>query len=244
MNSIISGRYDENVNNALVSSINPAMLPDIKNLCAGLYIERTYMATELNHFAFAVSAFHDNNGVSTTFRQFGNKDYLERSFGIGYGKKLGRIQIGFFVNRINVSVAGTRASAFLETGLSSIFRISDEVTACVQIFNPGFLNVRKHNIRIASYNSLGVAWKISPEVYAAIESAKQEERLPGIFFTVYYFFSEKCHAGITWSTDSHQPYLFTISKWNRIAVEAGCSYHQWLGLSPAITITYKANEKS
>lgn len=241
--NVTAGRYGPSSVNSLVAVFNPATATYISGVETGAYIEKKYL-TDINVLTLSAALGFQKNGLGLLFQHFGNASYSERTAGLSYAKKLGKLNIGIGVSRTAISVPGYKKSSVIQTIVSSVIELTGEVSSSATILNPnGFIRTTNDALRAAPGYALGFGWQGSQVVYAGIEILKQESQPLNILLNVQYHFSKEFSGTIHWSTFTNQPNLSVAWKRKNIKFEAGGSYHPALGISPALTILYKQANK-
>jgi hypothetical protein len=238
--NLYSAKIGEAVNNTFISAFNPAMITFSKGFETGLFCEKKYMLEDVDLVVFSACASFGNNGFALLAKHFGNNDFYERIAGLNYGKSLGRLNIGMMVQYVNVKAGNGHNEAMIQAGFSSILKISHTHFAGIKIINPRIFGINPNKtIHAASSVYLGFGWQASELVYVGIESIKEEDRPPAFIFSLQYQFHQKLSAGFNWSTPGNLPFLSAGWKLKNVKIEAGCSYHMYLGPSPSITLMFK-----
>ena len=103
-----STKISENFSDGLNGAFNPAIIPYIKGIEAGMYAEKKYL-TDINLLVLSVCTSFSNNGIGLLFQHFGNTLYNERIFGLNYAKSFGRVNAGILIQNIRISISGSAA---------------------------------------------------------------------------------------------------------------------------------------
>jgi hypothetical protein len=229
--------------NALNAGFNPSLLPYIKNVQAATYAEKKY-ATDLNILLLTICAPVHNNSISLIFQRFGNTSFNENTFGLSYGKNIGRINVGLAFQHLRVRIPDAEMVSLIKAGIASSMKVGENVFVSCRISNPNlFAKTGSAKLRAASSFSLSFGFEATAEVYTAIESLKEEGRPLSLIFSLNYRLAEKFTCTLNWSTYTNQPFVAISWQQKLIAVEAGCSYHATLGASPAISLLFKKPEE-
>lgn len=236
--NVTSARFGSAILNPLVVAMYPAAAPYIKEFDAAVYCEKKYM-TDINTLALTAALSFDNSGAGVLFQQFGTTDYSERTIGLVYGKRLGKVSIGLGIQHISINVRGGSNAGLLQSVASTILSIAENVKASVRVVNPQkFIITKKDNLSLATSYSLGLGWQASPVVYTGIETVKTENAPLAVILHLHYQFESHLFASLTWITSTNQPYLCAGWRIGKIRIEAGGAYHAMLGVSPSVAIHY------
>jgi hypothetical protein len=229
----------ENFSNALNAAFNPSLIPFIKTIEVACAAEKKYL-TDINVLSAAICAPFNGNGILFMFQRYGNMLFNDNTFELAYGKNFGAVNTGIFFRSIQVKINEDKKASLISAGISSTIKISETVFVACAISNPRlFTRSGENSIRPASSYSLSLGWEASNEVYAGIESQKDEGRPLSLIFALHYRFAEKFTSALNWNTYSNQPFASISWQQDKLVIEAGCSYHPTLGASPAISLFYR-----
>lgn len=236
---LFSAKTTASSTDAFNASFNPSLLPFINSIEAASYAEKKYL-TDIHILVISVCAPFYGNGVSFTLQRFGNRIFNESTFGLGYGKKFGEVNAGIYFQHIRVKIKDAENVSLVKAGISSSMKLTDKVYAGCRISNPNlFAKKSPAKLRAASSFALSLGWEASSQVYAGIESLKEEDQPLSLMFSLHYRFAEKFNCTLVWDTYSNQPFAALGWQQEQFMVEAGCSYHASLGASPAISFLFR-----
>jgi hypothetical protein len=236
---LFSAKTSENFSDAFNAAFNPSLIPYIHSIEVATCAEKKYL-TNINVLLLTVCAPFRDNGASLVFQRYGNTLFSESTLGLGYGKKIGAVNAGINFQHIRVKIKGAQDVSLIKVGIASSIKLSDNVFAGCRITNPNLFAKRgPSKLHAASSFSLSIGWDASPEVYAGIESLKDEGQPLSLIFSLQYHFAEEFSCALNWNTYSNQPHAAFSWRQNQLTIEAGCSYHATLGMSPLISLLFK-----
>src|SRR3979490_835367 len=115
---------------------NQAALAQLDNSTAGVFSERRFLLSSLNHFVAAIGlhAGHGNFGIYTGY--FGFRDYNETQIGVAYAKKLGsKLDIGACFDFNSIKISGYGNSSAINGEIGILLHLTDKLHAGINVFN-------------------------------------------------------------------------------------------------------------
>lgn len=238
------GAYSRNFIDPLSVSSNQAALANIKSLSVGVYGEKRFLLQELNLYNVALCIPLKYGGIGVVAHYFGHDDYNETQLGVGYGKALGKIDIGAQINFHSLSIAGYGKDAVFNFEVGAILHLSERLYAGLHIFNPtGSKFGKDHLEKLSSAFSAGVGYEASEKVFVSAEIIKEEDKPVNINTGVQYVFAKKLFARLGIYTEAANLYFGVGWKWKNFRVDVAGSYHPQLGLTPALLLIFEANHE-
>lgn len=219
---------------------NPAALPNVRGLTAGVYGERRFTLQDLGQYTAVVVAPTSSGAFGAAVDYFGSVSYHESQLGLAYGRSLGeKMALGVQFNYYAVAVPGYGSAGAVTFDGGALFRISEGFSLGIQAHNPTAAKLGKNDEeRLASTYSAGLGYDLSQNFYLGTEVEK-EENLPLQLKTgVQYRFDKRllARAGITTGT---RLYYFGIGVFiSSFRIDATASVHPQLGLTPGILLIF------
>jgi len=241
-----AGAYAAPLTDVFGAAGNPAVLSEATGFSAGLYSEKRFMSSELMLLNISSSLRFQNNQVSLAMQHFGDIAYNERGLSLGYGKNLGKVNLGISFEYIRFFTSGYRNEVVLRSSLSCLYHIDKNISVAVVVTNPA-LTAKKtgsSGVRPAAAYHLGIGYLIDGKLYIGAESIKEEGRPLLVIAALRYYFLEKCYARFSWTTAGSQPLLHLGWAGKRFTIEAGFRYHGTLGYSPSACAIYSSREST
>ncbi len=238
------GAYSRNFVDPLSVSSNPAALANIKSLCVGVYGEKRFLLQELNLYtvAFCIPALR--GGVALSAKRFGHNNYNETELGIGYGKALGKVDIGIQFNYHALQIAGYGKDALFNFEIGAILQITEQVFAGLHVFNPtGSKFGNNHLEKLSSAFTAGIGYEASEKVFVSAEIIKEEDKPVTINTGLQYVFSKRFFVRLGIYTEATHLYFGTGLKWDTFRVDITANYHPQLGLTPGLLFVFQSNHK-
>ena len=238
------GAYSRNFVDPLSISSNQAALANVKSLSAGVYGEKRFLLQELNLYNIALCIPLQHGGIAMSAHYFGHDNYSETQLGAGYGKALGKIDIGVQINLHSLRIAGYGKDVLFNFEAGAILHISERVYAGLHIFNPtGSKFGKNHLEKLSSAYSAGVGYEASEKVFISAEIIKEEDKPVNINTGLQYVFAKKLFARIGLYTEAAHLYFGIGLKWTVFRVDITGSYHPQLGLTPGLLLVFEGKRK-
>ncbi len=174
---------------------------------------------------------------------FGYSQYSEKKAGLAFAKKLGEkfsagVQLDYLNTFINDDNYGSHTTFAVEAGLLAEplknFRIG------LHVYNLSRAKLAEYaDEKIPTIFRLGASYKFSDKLFWSIEEEKDIDRKPVFKSGLEYHVVEALYLRGGISTN---PTLFSFGfglKMGNLMLDIASTYHQILGFSPAISLTYQ-----
>jgi hypothetical protein len=239
---LYGAQFTPQVSDPFTCLYQPAALSFMKGWSAGLFSEKRYMAEGVAFMKTVTTYGTGSSGFGISWQYSGNAYYNDMLLGAAYGMSLGNISLGTLIHYKLVRVPGYYSATLTGLGLSSLWKISENVYTSLRVFNPLFIS-SDHKMRMASEYGLGIGYQVSSGVYAGLELMKEEGKPVHVLSCLNYRFAEQLFARLCWDTGNNQPFFSAGFLWNDITFEIGTAFHSSLGASPCITLVYNRNSR-
>ena len=238
------GAYSKNFADPLSIAANQAALANLKSLGIGIYGERRFLLQELSFYQVATCIPRSHGAFGITASYFGQKDYNETQLGVGYGKALGKIDLGIQFNYHSLQIAGYGKDALFNFEIGAILHISEQVYAGLHIFNPTGSKFGQDNPeKLSAAFSAGLGYEASEKVLISAEIIKEENKPVSINTGFQYVFADAIFARVGIYTESTHLYFGVGSRWRSIRADITASYHPQLGFTPGLVLIFQSTEK-
>src|SRR4030095_6917407 len=137
-NYINAGAYSIHFTDAFSFTSNPACLGSTKVFTGGMLAERKWMLKELDNYEAAVSCSLYNGGLGISLKQSGDADFSEQGLELGYGKNLGRLELGIFFSYLHDQARGYDNMGFGFSELGMRLHVSDRMISGWELGLPVF----------------------------------------------------------------------------------------------------------
>jgi hypothetical protein len=241
------GGYSTTLSDLWSANNNQAGLGFASNFSGGIYYENRFLLKETSYkagaliFPVKIGAF----GISVT--SFGFELYNETKAGISYGQRFGdKFSVGVQMNYLNTKLANEYGSKTSITGaIGLIAKLSKEITIGMHVYNPTQSKLAEYdNERIPTIMKLGLGYQFSEKVLLGVETEK-DMNFEAIFKAgLEYHITEVLYLRGGISTNPTQ-YAFGFGmKLKDFKIDLSSSFHQTLGMTPAISIIYGRHKKT
>jgi len=218
------------------------------NIAALAEFKGSQVAAGFNN-RFGVSGFNTMSlaaahqiGVTTTalsLKKFGDDLYNESVIGLGAAHRLDFVSLGFKANILQVAIdeLGTKTNVALEFG--GLVHINDELTVGANIFNLNQAKIANYNDeRFSTVLKAGITYHPSDKLFATVEAEKDIEYKHNVKLGLEYFVIEKLAVRTGFATLNQNVSFGLGLHLNKFDVDYALSYHNQLGVSNGISISY------
>ena len=222
----------------------PASASRLKSFSASVYTEKRFLLEGLNNSMGSIGFPLSFGGIGITIQYFGSPEFNQSSAGLIYGKNLGKVDLGIRFNYTSVTINGYGKANTVQYELGSIWQITDRIHSAIVLANP--FGGRFGTGRMEKFSSVyrfGLGYTASENVFVAIEMIKEEERPVNFNAGLYYSFGKKFFLQGGIQTQIASPYWVIGYQLKKIKIETQCSYHQQLGFSPALSLTFSSKDE-
>lgn len=222
---------------------NPGALASLKTFSAGAYYETRFLAKELQTQAIAVAIPLKKGVVSVGGQFFGYQQYRNTRAGLGYSLQLSeKIAAGVQINLQQLKLGGNYGSssnATFEAGI--LAAVSEKWKLGASVANVGRQRIRPlEEDRFTTVLRIGSRYMPSKKVNVLLEVEKQVISDFSFKGAIEYFPVEAivirfgAHSGPT-------EFAFGVGYKSKkgISIDVGSKYHQVLGFSPNVGLTYQ-----
>jgi len=239
------GGFSTTLSDVWSTNNNQAGLGYLENITGGIYYESRFLLKEtaFKGGAFALPTKLGSFGLSVT--SFGYSLYNETKAGLSYGQKLGeKVSVGVQLNYLNVKLNqdyGQRSTFTAAVGL--IARLTSELSLGVHVYNPTRVKLAEFdNERIPTIMKLGLDYKFSEKVFVAVETEKDMDSGGVVKVGVEYNAIDILYLRGGISTNPTMSSFGFGVKLKDFKLDLSSSFHQTLGLTPAISLIYTGSK--
>lgn len=225
---------------------NPASLVGMETMQAGVFIERRFLLEQMNHgnVGFAMP-FLDRHVAGITFGGFGFGGYSDSQIGLAYGAKvIDQLSLGVRMNYRRTSIVnyGAAAALVIDAGLNALITKGLTFGFSVSNANQARLN-REIFEQIPTTLDFGLAYQASDKVLIVADVEKQVNYPYSFRGGIEYAIIPVLKARVGAST---QPVTLNAGLGldvKNFQVDWSNSYHEYLGYTPALSLSYKFGGK-
>jgi hypothetical protein len=220
---------------------NPAALAGLDNMSLGMFYENRFLVSELSYAAFAFAIPVKSGVWAVSYSRFGYSLYNENRVGLAYAMPLSDwLSMGIQFNYLNAIQPEDYGNIHvLSFDLSLLAEPIEDLYFAVHVFNPVNIDFNGDvNRSIPSVLRLGVGYHFSDKVLASVEVESD--------MSDYTMFK----AGLEYRMFEHLSFMTGINvkpikaafgvawDWENLRLDLAYSYHQELGNSPHVGISY------
>lgn len=220
---------------------NPGALASIKSLAVGAYYDSRFLTKELQTQALAFAIPLKKGVLSTGAQFFGYEQYRQTRFGLGYSLQLTeRFSAGVQLNGQQLRLANNYGSSFngtVEAGLMA--KITEKWKIGASVMNLGRQRISSLDDRFTSVMRIGAYYQPSKKIITLFEVEKEVIHPIAFKGAIEYRIVEPLFIRLgAQSGPSNFAFGFGYQK-KGIQLDLGTRYHQVLGWTPNVGITYQ-----
>ena len=218
---------------------NPAGLAYLESFSATAFVENRFLLEELKSIALGIAYPTSSGTIGLLVQHFGFQDFSEQKIGVNYSRKLFEqlsIAAQFDLLNTRISEYGSAQAITFEVGLN--YEIVKGISAGIHLFNPIRATILEGE-PLPALIQLGLTYQPADYLRFSTSIAKDTD-LPFSFRAgLEYFLLKKVffRAGI--NTNPHKFSFGLGYTFNHFQLDIAASYHQLLGFSPAVGLSYQ-----
>ncbi len=231
------------INDCWAAFHNQASLAWLDNISAGVSYDERFLLTNLSTKGFVFALPSKVGTFALSGDVFGYSQYSEKKAGIAFAKKLGEkfsagVQLDYLNTFINDDFYGSHTTFAVEAGLLAEplknFRIG------LHVYNLSRAKLAQYaDEKIPTIFRLGASYKFSDKLFWSLEEEKDIDQKAIFKSGLEYHVVDALYlrGGI-----GSNPSLFSFGfglKIGKLMLDVAASYHQVLGFSPAVSLTYQ-----
>lgn len=218
---------------------NQAGLAGLNRWAVGMIGERPFSLAEVNHVG-AAAAIPIGSGVfAISAEYYGLDEYNEQRLGLAYARTLVKgLRLGaqFDLLSTRIPTYGNALHVTAEIGLQ--YELFDELTIGAHIFSPVAIQVTEKD-KIPTIFDLGGSYQPSDKIILNVEIRQEVDGVTRLKTGLEYQIADPLFLRIGMAT---HPSLVTFGIGyqlkNSISIDIAANYHQVLGFSPAVGISF------
>ncbi len=217
---------------------NPAGLAYLDGFSATAFTENRFLLEELKSVSLGLAYPTSSGTIGLLVQYFGFQDFNEQKLGISYSRKLfDKLAIGAQFDLLNTRISeyGSAQAITFEVGLN--YEIVRNITAGVHIFNPIRAAILEGEPLPASIQ-IGVTYQPADYLRWSISVGKDSDLAYSFRTGLEYLLLKKIFFRAGMTTNPNQFSFGLGYLYNNLQFDLATSYHQVLGFSPSIGISY------
>ena len=223
---------------------NQAAMAFVKDISIGLFSERNFMLSELSYHAGGVIIPTKSGVFGLTVTYAGFDVYNEKKAGLSYARLFTeRISGGIQFDYLGTSISeyGNSSTFTFEAGL--LVKITEKFSTGAHVFNPVRVNSGFIDDKVPATLKLGVAYEAGNKVSIAAEAKKNIDQPAQFCAGLEYRVVDALHLRAGFET---YPALYSFGagiNMQQLKIDFATSYHQVLGVTPQLSISYAFSKK-
>lgn len=239
------GAYSYHFMDVFSCAANQAALARLPQAGAGVYAEKRFLQEKLNSYSAIIAMPTKLGGWSIAAKYLGSGEYNESELGIGYGKKLGRVDLGVQFNYAMMRAAGYGNDAAVTVEAGTLWHITDRVHVGMHVFNPsGGKYGKQEQEKMAWVYKIGGGYEVSEKLLMSADIIKEEDKGVNVQAGIQYVLDNKFFIRAGMATATTAPWLGAGWAWKNIRTDITASYHPQLGITPGLLLIFNANKKN
>lgn len=229
---------------AFGASANPSLSASLNTFAIGIYSERRYLIKGLDNYLLSAALPLKNGGIGFSIKYFSSGAFRQSETGIAYAKKLGQVDIGAQFSYHTLSITGYGKAGAIVIDAGTTWRITEQLQLVAGIYNVAGARLNNMNEKLAYETSCAFGYKVSTQLLLLLEITKHENKPVNVRAGLRYSPAAAIiiYAGIEAATG--QPYGACSFQWNKYRVLMSVRFHQQLGITPGLGLSYINNEKN
>lgn len=224
--------------------VNQAGLANLEGLAGSVFAERRFLASPINNISGTVAAPVGFGTFALTINSFGVENYQEQKIGLAYARQLlDGLSFGIQFDYLNTNIPlyGNVGTFTFEAGLQA--QLLNNLRFGFHLYSPTQINLVEE-VPLPTIYKAGLAYTPSEKVFLTVEVEKDIDFPVRFKAGVEYQFSESFFLRTGVAT---QPTLASLGIGvlfnERLAIDISASYHQILGISPSVGVSYQLSGK-
>jgi hypothetical protein len=220
---------------------NQAGLGFVREISAGVYYENRFLLKEISVRGATVALPIKGGTFGLAMSNFGYTAYSENKYSLSFAKAFGhRLSAGIALDYLSTKIAegyGSKGVIAAEAGI--VARPMKELSIAAHLFNPTRAKVAEYNDeRLPTVLRLGAEYTFSDKVLVAVETQKDISEKAEFKAGIEYKVVKEFYLRIGISTNPVlSAFGFGINL-KDLKVDISANYHQVLGISPQIGLSY------
>ena len=223
---------------------NQAGLAYLPAFSAAIAAEQRFLVSDIQSFSAAAALPTSSGTFGLTLNYYGFEDFNEQRVGLAYARKLfDKLSIGaqFLYLGTRIPEYGNKASFTFEAGL--LMEIIKGLSLGVHVYSPARISLLEDE-NLPTRLGLGLVYQPSSKVLINVEVEKDIDYKIRLKSGVEYQIVDPLYLRVGVATE---PTLVSfglgVQLKNSVYIDFASSYHQVLGFTPAVGISYRGKSK-
>ncbi len=224
---------------------NTAALARVKQSGFGIYGERRFMLAPIGMYQLCAVLPSSLGKFGIAVNYAGFKNFSENSFGLAYGKSLGkRLDLGIRFNYYGYHIPAYPGGAAVNVDIGAMVHITRNCQFGIQVNNPMPVSLGKaRQEKLPSTYRFGMGYDSGERFYTGAEIVKETDKPVNIRASANYRFARILFAALGISSDNGSLFGGAGLAWNNMRLDLSVSYHPQLGFTPGILLIMQQKPK-
>ena len=225
---------------------NQAGLTEVNAFSAGASFQNRYAVKDLSDKAVVIASPLGFGKIGFSLRSFGNTNYSDSRIGLAYALALtDKFSAGVQLNYHQLRIAeGYGSQQGVSVDIGAIYKMNEHLILAAHLANPNRSSLAEYrDERRPTVLRVGATYVFSPKVSLLSQLDAQSEQRVAIKGAIEYQAVENFYirAGAgTMPSSTAFGIGYTFSSWR---LDAASNWHNTLGFSPQLTLSYIGNAK-
>lgn len=220
---------------------NQGSLGFVRQAEAGAFYENRFFVKELSQSGFAAAMPIKKGTFGLCYSSLGYKLYRESQLSLSYGMQLSEmISAGVSIDYLNTKIADIYGQANAFTGSVGLTaKPLPQITVSTHIYNPFRAKITNYNNeKVPTIYKFGAQYIFSKQVFFVAEAEKTSMQKINIKGGIEYKPSSLIYIRVGGSSYPTQAAFGVGVNYNGLKIDVSSMYHNVLGLSPQIGLSY------
>lgn len=220
---------------------NQGSLGFVRKAEAGAFYENRFFVKELSQSGFAAAMPIKKGAFGLCYSSLGYKLYRESQLSLSYGMQLSEIiSAGVAIDYLNTKIADIYGQANAFTGSVGLTaKILPQITVSTHIYNPFRAKITNYNNeKVPTIYKFGAQYIFSKQVFLVAEAEKTSMQKINVKGGIEYKPSSLIYIRVGGSSYPTQAAFGVGVNYNGLKIDVSSMYHNVLGLSPQVGLSY------
>lgn len=220
---------------------NQGSLGFVRKAEAGAFYENRFFVKELSQSGFAAAMPIKKGTFGLCYSSLGYKLYRESQLSLSYGMQLSEsISAGVAIDYLNTKIADIYGQANAFTGSVGLTaKILPQITVSTHIYNPFRARITNYNNeKVPTIYKFGAQYIFSKQVFLVAEAEKTSMQKINVKGGIEYKPSSLIYIRVGGSSYPTQAAFGVGVNYNGLKIDVSSMYHNVLGLSPQVGLSY------
>jgi long-subunit fatty acid transport protein len=219
---------------------NQATLARVQSFTAGIYAENRFLLTDLSLYAVGIALPTKAGSFGVGIQYFGNTDYNEKQFRLGYGRTLfEKLDLGIELSAVSVGMNEYGSAMAFTFGIGMVYSFNDKLQVGAHVYNPLRIALTNQTEdRLPTLLKVGLNYSPSEKASIMLETEKNLDSSFMLKVGIEYRPIDKLYIRGGISNSPAQYCLGVGLNLGKIKIDAGAALHESLGYTPMVSLSF------